>query len=316
MKHIKINKNDENQRLDRFLLKLYPLMNKSLIQKYIRTKKIKLNKKRTNNSEILKEGDILDIYIYDEVLEKYEEKKKEVKSSLNLDIIYEDENIIIVDKPKGVLSHAASSDDFGVNVVDFIVDYLIENGEYNPKKEHTFRPSIVNRLDFNTEGLIIGCKNSNALRIFNDAIKDGSIEKYYRAVVYGKIVKEINIDESITKVENNVMKIDKYGKESKTIVKPIKFCDRYSYIDIKLVTGRTHQIRVHMSSINHPIVGDRKYDKIEGKVVSNKPNINSQLLLAYKLVFNDIKGLEYLNNREYISNMLIDFDKLANKIIN
>lgn len=315
MKRIEIVKNDANQRLDRFINKLYPNMNKSLMQKYIRKKKIKVNKKKVENNYILKEGDIINIYIYDEVLDKYLDNKKEVKSRVKLDIIYEDKNILIIDKPKKLLSHAASKKDYGKNVVDFVVSYLINKGEYVPRADLTFRPAIVNRLDYNTEGLIIACKNAQALKSFNDAIENDQIEKYYRAVVHGKIDKHIFIDKGLKKIDNNMMEVSKEGKDSRTEIFPVKYSEKFSYIDIKLLTGRTHQIRTHLSSIGHPIVGDQKYGDRKYDKYLKKNNINNQLLLAYKLVFKDIKDFEYLKDKEVISNFFNDFDSLSNKFI-
>ena len=315
MKRIEIVKNDANQRLDRFINKLYPNMNKSLMQKYIRKKKIKVNKKKVENNYILKEGDIINIYIYDEVLDKYLDNKKEVKSRVKLDIVYEDKNILIIDKPKKLLSHAASKKDYGKNVVDFVVSYLINKGEYVPRADLTFRPAIVNRLDYNTEGLIIACKNAQALKSFNDAIENDQIEKYYRAVVHGKIDKHIFIDKGLKKIDNNMMEVSKEGKDSRTEIFPVKYSEKFSYIDIKLLTGRTHQIRTHLSSIGHPIVGDQKYGDRKYDKYLKKNNINNQLLLAYKLVFKDIKDFEYLKDKEVISNFFNDFDSLSNKFI-
>lgn len=345
MRDIEININDSDQRLDRFLQKIFPRASKSLLQKHIRKKKIKVNRKKVTADAILKEGDLVNIFVYDEILEKWEEEKKEVKSRLKVDIIYEDENILIFDKPKNVLCHAASKRDYGNNLVDYMVDYLIVKGEYIPRNEKTFRPAIVNRIDYNTSGLVLGAKNKKSLLSLNKAIKDDKITKVYRALALGNLEGDFKIDKPLYKNSRNIVKVvdrsnegevtnnnitrysqalkgakksgeDLKYKESLTLGKVLFHNENYTYIEIILKTGRTHQIRSHMASIGHSLVGDRKYgDARKNQIIKEKYNIVSQMLLAYKLKFSEIEDLQYLKNREFTSSFIDEFENTVEKIV-
>ncbi|QQK07491.1 RluA family pseudouridine synthase [Miniphocaeibacter halophilus] len=316
MREIKIDENDSKQRLDRFMVKYLPKASKSLINKYIRTKKIKLNKKRANPNDILQEGDLIQIYIYEETLSKYEDKKIYTNLDYNLNIIYEDDNIAIINKPSGTLSHAAGKEDYGNNIVDNFIAYLIKTKKYNPRKEKSFVPALSNRLDRNTSGLLIGCKNKETLLQMNNLIKSRKINRNYLTICKGKIEDGL-IDSNIKKISDNRMEISKdRGKESKTEVKLVTTNGAYSLVKIKLITGRTHQIRVHLQSINHPIVGDKKYgDKITNKFFSDNFKLENQLLHSYKIEFNGLEGkLSYLNGKEFLAEPPVKFKKIIKKI--
>lgn len=292
MKNIKVDINDNNQTVIKFLNKYFETAPNSLIYKWVRTKKIKVNKKRIEPSTLIFAGDEINIYIYDEEIEKWQKNKKTVKSRINLDILYENKDVIIIDKPQDILVHAASKDDYGKNVVDFIVDLLIERKEYIPRLEPTFRPSVVNRIDRNTMGLVIGGKNREAVLKLNRAIESYYIRKYYIAIVSGEIKQEKIIDNILYKDENNVVHVSEIGKKSKTIIRPIKFDKYYSLIEIELVTGRTHQIRATLADIGHPIIGDKKYgDFKKSKLYKN------QQLVAYKIVFDKNIELESIRGK-------------------
>ncbi|HHX69147.1 MAG: RluA family pseudouridine synthase [Miniphocaeibacter sp.] len=316
MREIKIDKNDSNQRLDRFMVKYLPKAPKSLINKYIRTKKIKINKKRANPNDILEEGDLIQIYVYEEILTTYEDKKIYTNLDYNLDIIYEDDNIAIINKPSGILSHAANKEDYGNNVVDNFIGYLIKTKKYNPRIEKSFVPALSNRLDRNTSGLLIGCKNKESLLQMNNLIKSRKINRNYLTICKGKI-EDGTIDFNIKKVSENKMKISKDdGKESKTKIKLVKTNGDYSLVKIKLITGRTHQIRVHLQSVNHPIVGDKKYgDKNINKYFSNKYKLENQLLHSYKIKFSGLQGeLSYLNGKEFFADPPVKFKNIIKEI--
>ncbi|WP_300408384.1 RluA family pseudouridine synthase [Lagierella sp.] len=316
MREIKVGVNDSKQRMDRFLNKYLPKAPKSLIQKYIRQKRIKLNKKRTKPDELIYEGDLIQFYIYDEVLEEYEEDKEALIYDNNLDIVYEDENVILMNKPYGKLSHAASSEDYGNNLVDELVSYLILKGDYVPRIEKSFTPAISNRLDRNTSGLIIGCKNKESLNAMNSAIANGSIEKYYLSIVKGNL-KDITLKTNVKRegTKTKVIKSD-IGKESISEFYNLLSNDNYSLVKVNLITGRTHQIRSHLQSINHPILGDGKYgDKSLNEKFRKEFGLNRQLLHAYKIVFNELEGnLKYLNGKSFRAKLPEDFKTIAKEI--
>ena len=231
MRDIEVNINDSGQRIDRFLKKYLNNASTSMIQKFLRTKKIKVNRKKIDSSYILALNDVINIFIYEEELEKLiVSKSKKYSYSKKLDIVYEDENIIVMNKPKNLLSHASSKEDYGNNLVDFMIGYLLEKGDYNPRAEKTFVPAIINRLDRNTSGLVIGAKNSKALRQLN-RLKENSIEKYYKTIVSGKIKKNFIINEKLEKdEEKNKSTISKNGKDSITEVYVEKNNDDFSLL--------------------------------------------------------------------------------------
>lgn len=319
MRDIEISLNDEQQRIDRFLKKYLDKANSSLIQKFLRTKKIKVNRKKVTSDYILKKGDIINIFIYEENLkELISSKEKKYKFIKKLDIIYEDENIIILNKPKGLLSHAASKDDYGNNLVDFLIGYLIEKKSFIPRIEKTFVPAIVNRLDRNTSGVVIGAKNAFSLRELN-RIRENSIEKFYVTIVKGTIKKDFVIKEKLEKnKEKNISSISENGKDSITEVFVENTKNGFSLLKIKLLTGRTHQIRVHLSSKNLPIIGDEKYGKNDiNKFFKEKFDLKGQFLHARSIRFKNIQGsLSYLNDKEFLAPLDENYKKIIDEIFN
>lgn len=307
MKEFIIEKNDSNQRLDRFLGKYLNKAPSSFIQKLIRTKKVKVNKKRASKEQILNEGDLLNIYVYDEVLEGYiKEKKLKLNSGNKLDLIYDDENISIIYKKAGILVHPASKEDYGKTLVDDYIQLLLFKNEYVPRMEKSFTPAIVNRLDLNTSGLVIACKNSHSLRSLSKAIKEKKITKKYRTIVKGTLNSEKRVEKNLEKLENkNMVVVSGEGKESETIFRPLKIKNGYTLIEAELITGRTHQIRAHLKSIGLNIVGDRKYGTASVNAYLKKEYaLNNQYLIAYKL---EINGLE--DELSYLNGKIFELDK-------
>lgn len=281
MKQIEILQDDANQRLDKFLLKMFPDLSKSMMYKAIRNKKIKVNRKRCTYDQILKEKDIVLLFLPPQFLNEKQRKSNFISSKL--DVIYEDENILIVNKPVGLLSQSDTSDKQDT-LVSRIQGYLYKKDEYNPNNAHSFAPSICNRLDRNTRGLVIAAKNAQALRIVNEAIAQRKIHKYYKAYVSGHLEDENFIikkylykDKTKALVSNNPKDGYKIAYMEGTVLMQD---EKNTWVEIELHTGRFHQIRALMSSISHPLVGDKKYG-YKGK------DMNIQLI-AYKLRFEQL----------------------------
>ncbi len=282
MKEIKINSNDANQRLDKFLLKAFPNLSKSYMYKAIRNKKIKVNRKRCQFNQQLNENDIILLFLPPDVLEQKKDETINFSKS-ELDVVYEDENLLIVNKPYGLLSQ---SDEKGNQdcLVRRIQSYLYEHKEYDPRSENSFAPTICHRLDRNTTGLVISAKNANALRAVNQAIANREITKVYRAKVVGYFdKKDLSMNYFLRKDKTKAFVSDEKKEgyvEAKMDCHVEKQYDDYAECIITLHTGRFHQIRALMAHINHPLVGDVKYG-YQGK----KQKIDLQ---AYQLIFHSI----------------------------
>ncbi len=306
MRTITINKHDSGQRLDKFILKRFRTMPKSLMHKYIRTKYIKLNGKKTTPEVFLNEGDVLTLYIKDEFFEESKKEYEFMKASKKLEIVYEDENLILLDKKPGVIVHQDKNYDADC-MVNRVQRYLFEKGEYEPNSDKTFSPALVNRIDRNTGGIIIAAKNALALRVLNEKVRTREIRKFYLCIVKGSPKKKSDtLKDYLTKNESkNTVKVSKNEvKGSKEIITKYKVLSYdktrdLSLCEVELLTGRTHQIRAHMASIGHPLLGDEKYGD---KALNRKFHQNHQLLCSYKLKLDfksDAQKLEYLNGKEF-----------------
>lgn len=312
MKNFTINNNDCGQRIDKFILKAMPDMPKSMLYKLIRKKDIKINGKRCEISTRLCEGDIVTVFVKDELSASKKHDMSFLNASGELEIVYEDENILIADKPIGLDSHSSDSSG-GDTLINRIKLYLYNKKEYDPESENSFAPAICSRLDRNTSGLVISAKNAAALREINSAIKDGAVNKIYRCICTNPPPKAADIIIAFHKKEEsgNIVKISDFPadgyKEIKTGYKIIRQKKYLSLIEIRLYTGRTHQIRAHMSHIGSPLLGDGKYGDIQ---VNKRYNTFCQQLCAYSLEFNlpETSPLSYLNKLE-ITAGIPDFEK-------
>ena len=303
MKEIQIRKNDAGQRLDRFVGKAVPLLPESLLQKYIRLKRIKRNGKGTKRDVRLVEGDVLQLYINDEFFEKPTEHNAWLKiATPRLDIVYEDENILLADKKPGVLCHSAGEWSWDT-LISNIQAYLRQNGQWDPKTENAFTPALCNRIDRNTGGIVIAAKNAEALRILNQKIKDREIDKRYLCIVHGtprpasgRLEGQLFKDAK----ENRVYITKTPQKGSKTCItfyKTLQSRNGLSLVECELVTGRTHQIRAQMAAAGWPLLGDGKYGKLDKRY-----DRKFQALYSYKLTFQfttDAGCLSYLNGRTF-----------------
>ena len=299
MKEIIVGKNDVNRRLDSFLIAYMKQIPKSLICKLIRKKRIKINNKKSSINYRLCEGDIISFHVRDEIL-----NSKSSMSFLNvnpeLDVVYEDENVLIVNKPSGLICHPDANQKIDC-LINRIKKYLFEKNEYNFNAENIFAPALVNRIDRNTQGLVISAKNAESLKILNEKLKNREIKKYYKCLVYGRPPRDENILVAfLTKnSENNEVSVSKFETPNSRLIKTkyklLKFKDNKSLLEVELLTGRCHQIRAHLAFIGNPILGDRKYGK------SNDSKIKHQLLVSYKIKFkfeSPAGILDYLNEKE------------------
>ncbi len=298
MKEFVIQKNEENQRLDKYLKKLLPNATTSFLYKMMRKKNIVINKKKVEGNEKLVAGDVVSVFLSDETFEKFHvnlddlRKEYEVLKSLSLKglkVVFEDEKMIVADKPYNMLSQKASNTDVSAN--ECLLGYMIQKGELSFEEFQTFRPSVVNRLDRNTTGLLLFGKTLNALQELGENIRNRSIEKYYRAVVAGELQEELELkgyllkDEKTNKVSYHKEQVE--GSDYiETGVRPIVYRNGLTLVEIHLITGKTHQIRLHLSTIGHPILGDMKYgDETINKKYYESHKVKSQLLHAYRLEF-------------------------------
>lgn len=307
LRELIVDKNENEQRIDRFLKKYLEEANPSFIYKMLRKKNIKLNGKKAKPEDMIYEGDKIELFLSEETIEKFIRKQDVVRSKLIPDIIYEDDNIILINKNVDVLSHG-SGGDYEENIVDSMISYLIQKGDYVPRIEKTFTPSICNRLDRNTSGIIVGAKNYEALKEINKAFKKSTVRRFYKTIVSGTIEKEIRVQAYLGKDEDrNLVKVyrrDGEGlKKIETHINPLASKDGYSLIEIELKTGRTHQIRAHLSFLGYPIIGDRKYGKREiNNIFNERYELEDQWLHGYKIEFHGLEGpMEYLNGKVFTS---------------
>lgn len=306
MKEFTINKNDSGQRVDKFIEKAVPLLPKSLMYKYIRTKRIKLNGKRCEISTRLCENDLMQLYIGDEFFETAPDRVF-LSVPADVSVVYEDENILLCDKKNGLVVHE-DDENTADTLINRILHYLYNKGEYDPDRENSFTPALCNRLDRNTGGIVIAAKNAESLRILNEKIKERELEKRYLCITVGVPPKKS--DTMTAYLEKNektktVKVTDRKTPNNKTIItsyKVLKTDGKLSLVEVKLDTGRTHQIRAHFAHIGCPLLGDGKYGIGE---VNRKYKIKTQALYSYKLKFTfrtDSGILEYLNGREFTVN--------------
>ena len=304
MKELTVGKNDAGQRLDRFIAKSLPLLPSALLQKYIRLKRFRVNGVHVKGDARLREGDVLQLYINDEFFDKPREDNLFLTLFRpQLTVVYEDENILLVDKKPGQAVHPHDGAEYGRTLIDHIQAYLYAKREWRPREEHAFTPALCNRIDRNTGGIVIAAKNAEALRILNQKIKDREIDKRYLCIVHGtprpasgRLEGQLFKDAK----ENRVYVTKTPQKGSKTCItlyQTLQSRGGLSLVECELITGRTHQIRAQMAAAGWPLLGDGKYGRLDKRY-----DRKYQALYSYKLTFRfttDAGCLSYLDGKTF-----------------
>ena len=318
MKQITIQANDAGQRVDKFLTKTFAALPPPLMYKAIRTKNIKLNGKRCEISTRLAQGDVLSIYLKDEVLVPAEPTYDFLTASRHLDIVYEDEHILLLNKKVGLLVHP-DDHEFRDTLIARVQRYLYEKGEYDPKAENSFAPSLVNRIDRNTCGIVIAAKTAAALRILNQKLRTREIDKQYLCIVHGVPQPAEGLLEGYLEKDeanNRVYISERYRSGMRSIAtryRVLRQNGAYALLEIDLLTGRTHQIRAHLASVGHPLLGDGKYGT---NAINKGTGFKAQALCSYRLTFSfkeDAGVLQYLDGQSFELKdvwFLPEFDRL------
>lgn len=305
MREFTIRKNDVDQRLDRFVGKAVPLLPTALLQKYIRLKRIKVNGRRAGRDTKLQEGDTVQFYVNDEFFDAPSEENAYLTvTSPDLTVVYEDENILLVDKKPGVLCHSDGSL-VSKTLIARIQAYLYQKKEWDPKAENAFAPALCNRIDRNTGGIVIAAKNAEALRMINEKIRSREIDKTYLCIVHGRPDPPSAVLEGYLfkdAVKNQVFVRSRSEKGAKTAItayRTLASVGALSLLECRLLTGRTHQIRAQLAAAGHPLLGDGKY----GSEKQNRPyGEKVQALYAYRIRFSfssDAGILQYLKGKTF-----------------
>ena len=305
MREFIINNSENGLTLEKYVFKVLKTAPMSFVYKLFRKKDIKVNGHHQDKKYRLVTDDKVAIYITDQQFDEFQ-KDKELNPNTKIKdwIIYEDNNVLFINKPRGLLVQKSNPNDESLD--QLVVEYLMATKQYDPNKEKGFIPGPAHRLDRNTSGLVAFGKNHDALNLLFELFKNHDlINKHYLALVVGQVEKEKDtIDAPLLKnEEKNLVSVSKNGKTAKTVYKLIKKYDHYSLLDVTLLTGRTHQIRVHMAYINHPIVGDSKYGNFEAnKAFKQQFGFSSQFLHAYKMGFGDLPSpLSNLSRKEFVA---------------
>ena len=312
MREIVIEKNEAGQRLDKFLAKYMNEAAKSFFYKMMRKKNITLNGKKCEGNEKLAEGDVVKLFLAEDTIEKFSSVQVQEVKKVDLDILYEDDEIILVNKPAGMLSQKAKETD--ESLVEYLIDYLLGSGKLTESGLRAFRPSVCNRLDRNTSGIVAAGKSLSGLQMLSGVFKDRSIHKYYQCLVSGEIRDVKTVDGWLLKDEkkNQVriltdVEVKRFGgrggdeepKRIRTKYEPIATDGRFTLLKVTLLTGRSHQIRAHLASLGHPIVGDFKYGGVS-KVNPSGRTVKYQLLHSYRLEFPKLaEPFAYLSGRVF-----------------
>jgi 23S rRNA pseudouridine955/2504/2580 synthase len=315
MQSININSNEAGQRLDKLLAKYLNKAPKSFLYKMLRKKNITLNGKKADGSEKLQINDEVKLFLSEETIEKFSELIINKVNSNKLDIIYENENVLIINKPAGMLSQKAKDTD--TSIIEYIISYMLDNKKISESELKSFKPSVCNRLDRNTSGIVIAGKTLIGLQKMSELLRNRNINKYYRCIVNGTISQKQLIDGWLYKNEktNKVSILDKERADAsyiKTEYMPIAYGENITFLEVKLLTGRSHQIRAHLASIGHSIIGDYKYgNKGVNDSYKEKYKVESQLLHSYRLELPELEPpFENMSEMTIIAKLPFIFNKI------
>lgn len=328
MKEITVGKNEDGKRFDKFLGQYFSEAGMGFLYKMLRKKNITLNKKKATGKEILKSGDVISVFFSDETFDKFSNNASDnageyldaYKKIGSLKIIYEDDDVLFLNKPAGILTQKAKDGDLSVN--EWLIGYLLSEGKIKESDLTSFRPSVCNRLDRNTSGLVICSKSLLGAREMARLLKDRTMHKFYRTIVNGEVTEDAEIEGYLLKDEktNKVtlykeeVKGSSYIKTSYHVIKSFDFEGRkFTLLEVELHTGKTHQIRAHLSSEGFSIIGDFKYGKPKDNAfIKEKLGLKYQLLHAYRLEFPKDTEIESLKGKEFIAEVPAIFDRIIN----
>ncbi|MDE6887443.1 MAG: RluA family pseudouridine synthase [Eubacterium sp.] len=296
MKELEIGPNEAGQRLDKYLKKLLPHAQSSFFYKMLRKKNIVRNGKKAEGSVQLCVGDRITLYLSDETIKKFSSDKisddirgqERIADLPALKILYEDADILVINKPSGLLSQKAAPSDISAN--ELVLQYLLESGAVTPKMLETFRPSVCNRLDRNTSGILIAGKTLRGLQQMSEQLRERTVKKYYRCVAAGSIKERQHLRGFLCKdpKTNKVGIHSSEGQYIETEYEPLGYADGCTLLEVHLITGRSHQIRAHLASVGHPLIGDTKYgDPAVNKKFRKEIGLRHQLLHACRIVLAD-----------------------------